>query len=275
MSDPHLPACGPGRGRRSLVTLTNDLLLLAAGALASSVNAAAGGGTLLSFPALLGAGLSPLAANATSTVGLLPGSFGSVFGLRGELREHPRDAITIALPSMLGGVLGAILLLVLGGKAFAAAVPALLIGASGLLLVQPLVARMLKREGPPRDKPAAVLFGANLAVSIYGGYFGAGAGILFLGTMGLLLPHDLRRVNSLKILSNLLTNGIGAATFVIAEVALHPGALVWRAMLPLSLGSIVGGYFGVRLVRKLPAQFIRAFASAVGLAIAAYFIFLK
>ena len=257
------------------MTFTDDLLLVGAGAIAASVNVAAGGGTLLSFPALLAVGLDPLAANATSTVGLLPGSLGSVFGLRKELRDHPADSVAVAVPSLIGGVIGAVLLLVLGGKAFAAAVPALLIGASGLLLVQPLIARLVKREGPPRDQPPSVIFAATLVISIYGGYFGAGVGILFLGAMGLLLARDLRRVNTLKVWNALLTNGIGAATFVIAELVSGPHALVPRAAIPLAIGSVFGGYFGVTVVRKLPAQAIRGFASLVGLGIAGYFILRK
>src|SRR5262245_8564218 len=131
-----------GRANACGVPLSNDLLLAGAGALASSVNAAAGGGTLLSFPSLLAAGLPPLAANATSSVGLLPGSLGSAFGLRKKLHEQKADAALVACTSVVGGVVGAVLLLWLGAAVFAAVVPALLIGASALLLAQPLVARL-------------------------------------------------------------------------------------------------------------------------------------
>jgi uncharacterized membrane protein YfcA len=254
------------------VALTGDLLLAGAGAVAASVNAAAGGGTLLSFPALLAAGLTPLAANATSTVGLLPGSFSSVFGLRQELHAQRRDVALVALASTAGGVLGAILLLALGSKVFALAVPALLLIASGLLLLQPLLARFLAGRGPARARGRGAMFAAMLVVAVYAGYFGAGAGILFLGAMGLLLPRDLQQVNALKVLCALLSNAVGALTFVVAELWLHPHALVLRAALPLAVGSLLGGYFGVRLVRRLPPQALRAFASAVGLAIAGWLI---
>ena len=263
--------------------LTGDLLLAGAGALAASVNAAAGGGTLLSFPALLAAGLTPLAANATSTVGLLPGSLGSVFGLRRELREQRSDVALVATASVIGGVAGAVLLLALGDKAFAVAVPGLLLASSALLLSQPLVARLLAGRGRPRIHSRLAMFAGMLVVSVYAGYFGAGAGILFLGVMGLLLSRDLQQVNALKVLCALLSNAVGALTFVVAElvpevdlgwVHLHPShALVPRAVVPLAIGSLVGGYLGVRLVQRLPPQALRAFASLVGLGIAAWFIF--
>jgi uncharacterized membrane protein YfcA len=95
---------------------------------------------------------------------------------------------------------------------------------------------------------------------------------MFLGVMGLLMPHDLRRVNALKNLTNLLSNGVGALTFITVELVAHPGAVVPRAALPLAIGAVLGGYFGVKIVRKLPAQVIRGFAGLVGLAIAAWFI---
>ncbi len=261
--------------------LSQDLLLVAAGAVAASVNAAAGGGTLLSFPALLAIGLSPLAANATSTVGLLPGGLGSTFGLRAELDDQRDDAFMVAVTSAIGGVLGAVLLLALGGAVFAAVVPMLLLVASGLLLLQPLVARLatrnrfkgLREDPRPESRPLKWL--VNFIIAIYGGYFGAGQGILFLGAMGLLFSKDLRRVNALKVLSALLANFIGAVVFIVAELWKHPHAVVWRPVVPLAIGSLVGGYFAVRLVQKLPPAALRAFASAVGLAIAVYFVFFK
>ncbi len=257
------------------MALGGDLLLVGAGAVAASVNTAAGGGTLLSFPALLAAGLGPLAANATSTVGLLPGSFGGVLGLRKELLEQRSEVGPLGVASVFGGVLGAILLLVLGGKAFALAVPALLLVSSGLLLAQPLVARLFRSRAndPPREASRGAKVFAIFLVSIYAGYFGAGAGILFLGVMGFLTSRDLKSVNALKVLMALIANAVGAATFVVAEIWKHPHALALRPALLLAVGSLVGGYLGVSVVRRLPPQALRAFASLVGLGIAAWFIF--
>lgn len=249
-----------------------DLWLFAAGLLASSVNAAAGGGTLLSFPSLMAAGLSPIAANATSTVGLVPGYLASLVGYRvevgGDLRK---EAGRTVVPSILGGVTGAWLLLQLGGQVFARIVPALLIGASVLLLSQPLVAKFLEKRRATIEHPVA-LFAANFLVALYGGYFGAGAGILFLAAMGLLMRRDLRDVNAIKVVVSLLANVMGAATLVLLETRHPTGALVFRDAIPLAIGAVAGGYLGVRVVRKLPPTFLRGFAAAVGLAIALYFV---
>jgi uncharacterized membrane protein YfcA len=220
----------------------NDFWLAMAGFLASSVNAAAGGGTLLSFPSLLALGLSPLAANATSTVGLLPGSVASIFAYRRELTATRADAWRLVPPSIAGGVVGAWLLLFLGDRVFAAVVPSLLLISSALLVVQPLVARRVQRraalapalaEAPGKASSTWLALAASLLVSIYAGYFGAGAGILFLGAMGLLLS------------------------------------------LPLCAGALLGGYLGVRLVRRLPAWALRAFSALVGVGIAFYLVLRK
>ena len=259
-----------------------DLWLLLAGAVAASVNAAAGGGTLLSFPSLMAAGLSPLAANATSTVGLVPGAVASVWAYRRELRALRGEGILILIPAVFGGVTGAWLLLHLGGRVFERVVPFLLLGSAALLAAQPLLNRMvLKRTGgaTAASSSGAQPFAATTAglgpavavvlfIAVYTGYFGAGAGILFLGAMGLVLSRSLGELNALKVLSNVAANGIGAATFAIMEWRHPSGALVLRDAVPLAIGAILGGYFGVRVVRKLPAWALRAFASSVGVGIA-------
>lgn len=252
--------------------LQTDLWLFFAGVLASSVNAAAGGGTLLSFPSLLAAGLSPLAANATSTVGLLTGYFASVAGYRKEMGKMRGEVAATVVPSLLGGILGAWLLIRLGGAFFARIVPGLLIASAALLLSQPLLARFLlgKRR---RAHPAFVVAGAIFVVALYAGYFGAGAGILFLAAMGLLYDRDLGQVNAIKVFVSLLANVIAAVTFVVLEL-MHPsGALVWRAAAPLALGALTGGYVGVRIARRLPPTALRGFAALVGACIGVYFIF--
>jgi uncharacterized membrane protein YfcA len=250
-----------------------DVWLFFAGAFASSVNAAAGGGTLLSFPSLMAAGLSPLAANATSTVALLPGYLASLAAYRAEMRNLRRDAAFATIPSLLGGCLGAWLLLHLGGAVFAKVVPVLLVTAAGLLLAQPLLARLLARR-PTLDHPAAV-FLAIFVVAVYGGYFGAGAGIVFLAAMGLLYKRDLGEVNAIKVFANLLANVVAAVTLVVLELAHPTGAVRFRVAAPLALGALAGGYLGVRLARRLPPAALRGFASFVGVSIAVYFIFFR
>jgi len=250
-----------------------DLWLSFAGLLASCVNAAAGGGTLLSFPSLMAAGLSPLAANATSTVGLLTGYLASVAGYRAQMRRLRGEVVFTIIPSLLGGTLGAWLLLKLGAAFFARMVPTLLIVAALLLLAQPLLGAVLRRATRV-DRPAP-LFAAIFVVALYGGYFGAGSGILFLAAMGLLYGRDLGQVNAIKVFVSLLANVIAAATFVVLELSRPTGALSWRAALPLSLGAFAGGYVGVRVARRLPPAALRGFAAAVGIAIALYFLFFR
>jgi uncharacterized membrane protein YfcA len=249
-------------------------LLFFAGLVASAVNAAAGGGTLLSFPALLGAGLSPLAANATSTVGLLTGYLASVAGYRQDMRKLRGEVGATVVPSILGGALGAWLLLKLGSAFFARIVPWLLIGSSIVLLLQPLAQKLSKSGGGTKSKP--VIFTAVLAIALYAGYFGAGVGILFLGAMGLLyVGKDLGQVNAIKVFVAMLSNVIAAVTFVGLELVKPTGALVWRAALPLAVGALFGGGLGVTIARKLPPAALRGFAALVGLAIAVYIIFFK
>jgi len=261
-----------------------DLWLLVAGAIAASINAAAGGGTLLSFPALLAAGLTPLAANVTSTVGLLPGSLASVWAYRKELWALKAEGVLILIPALLGGAVGAWALLQLGNGVFVRIVPLLLLFAAGVLAAQPWLQKLVQRRAAPasgapgRSAGSAVVTGTTaglapaiavvLFISVYAGYFGAGAGILFLGAMGLILSRPLGELNALKVLSALAANSVGAATFVLLEWRHPTGALSLRSALPLAAGAIAGGYGGVHLARKLPAWALRGFASCVGLAIA-------
>lgn len=249
------------------------LWLFFAGLLASSVNAAAGGGTLLSFPSLMAAGLSPIAANATSTVGLLSGYLASVAGYRTDMRRLRGEVIFSIIPSIVGGSLGAWLLIRLGAAIFARIVPGLLLVAAFLLLAQPVLSAVL-RKAPRIDRPVP-LFIATFIVALYAGYFGAGAGILFLAAMGLMYGRDLGQVNAIKVFVSLLANVIAATTFMILEL-LHPtGTLSFRAVVPLACGAVSGGYLGVRVARRLPPEGLRTFAATIGLGIAVYFLFFR
>jgi uncharacterized membrane protein YfcA len=250
----------------------HDVLLFFAGLTASSVNAAAGGGTLLSFPSLMGAGLSPIAANATSTVGLLTGYFASVAGYREDMRKLRGEVLATVVPSIAGGALGAWALLALGAAFFARIVPVLLLGSAALLFLQPLVARMVARSHVHSE---AGVFVAVFLMALYAGYFGAGVGILFLAAMGLMYGHDLGQVNAIKVFVAMLSNVIAAITFVGLEF-LHPsGTLAWRAALPLAIGAFFGGFTGVTFARSLPPAALRGFAGLVGVAIAVYLVFFK
>lgn len=248
-----------------------DLWIFLAGVVAGAVNAAAGGGTLLAFPVLIGvAHLSPLAANTTCTVGLLPGIIASTGGYWRELSAGlRRDARRQLLPSALGGVLGAFLLLFLGGRFFARLVPWLLVVSAVLIAIQPLFTRWLARHRPGHGYPAA-MFVVPFVVSVYGGYFGAAQGIPYLAAMGLLLPRPIGDLNALRILNAMVNNALAALTFIALE-ALHPtGALDFRAVLPLAVGSTLGGWAGVRVARRLPASVLRGLSASVGVAIGVY-----
>jgi hypothetical protein len=258
---------------------TRDLLLGLAGAVAASVNAAAGGGTLLSFPSLIAGGLNPLAANATSTVALLPGQLASFWAYRREIAQARGDALMVGIPGLFGGAAGALLLLRLGNRVFEIIVPALLLIAAALLVVQPLVSRWVAartsdRATEPVRQPRRGLVPVvllSLGVSVYFGYFGAGAGILFMGAMGFVFTsRPLGEINALKVELASLSNLVAATVFVALELRHPTGALHWRAALPLAIGGVIGGYFGVGVVRRLPANVLRGIAAGVGVAIGLY-----
>jgi uncharacterized membrane protein YfcA len=235
--------------------------------------AAAGGGTLISFPALLAVGLSPLQANATSSVALQAGLLTSLWAYRDRLDQMRGDVKRLLPPCMAGGALGAVLALALGARIFAAVAPALLALGGVLILVQPFVARLLTRrlERPLHQRPAAFLAG-SFALAIYCGYFGAGGGILFLAALALLLPRPFDQLNALKVLALPASNGVGALTFIAVELARPTGVVVWRAAPVLALGAFVGGIAGVRVAKRLPAAALRIISGALGLVMAAYIV---
>ncbi|HSN91461.1 MAG TPA: sulfite exporter TauE/SafE family protein [Anaeromyxobacteraceae bacterium] len=239
------------------MTLETGVLLAAAAFVAGTVNAIAGGGTLVSFPALLAAGVPAVAANATNTVAVFPGQLASSFAYRSHLREERRRALVLSVPSLLGGVVGSVLLLALPERFFEAAVPWLILFACLLLALQGQLRRLASR-GRFGNHPAA-LWVIQLAISIYGGYFGAGIGILMLAAMGVLLPSSIQHANALKVLFSTLINAIAAVIFVLAG-AMRPVEAVLMAA-----SAMLGGFLGARLAQRLPPAGMRAFAILVGL----------
>jgi uncharacterized membrane protein YfcA len=239
------------------VTVADGALLAAAAATAGVVNAVAGGGTLLTFPALLAAGVTPVAANATNTVALFPGQIASSFAYRSHIADERRRALALSVPSLLGGVLGAWLLLALPESAFERVVPWLIVFACLVLALQPQLRRIVA-AAPGANHPAA-LWAAQLLISIYGGYFGAGIGILMLAAMGILLPSSIQHANALKVLFSLLINAVAAVIFVLSGTVRAPEATL------MAVASIAGGFLGARLAQRLPPAGMRGFAIAVGL----------
>ncbi|WP_042409671.1 sulfite exporter TauE/SafE family protein [Streptacidiphilus carbonis] len=236
--------------------------VFAAGAGAGTINTVVGSGTLITFPVLLAIGLPPITANVSNTLGLVPGSLSGAFGYRAELKGQRDRLLRLGTAALLGGLLGAILLLVLPSGAFKAIVP-VLIGIALLLVVfQPWLARRLaaRGRGPERaDGGTALLIGV-FSTGIYGGYFGAAQGVLLLGLMGLLLDEDLQRINATKNILAGLVNGVAAVFFLFAA------PIDWTAVLLIAAGSVIGGQIGSRVGRRLPPVALRALIVVVGLA---------
>ena len=241
-----------------------------AGLLAGAVNAVAGGGTLISFPALLAAGLPAVSANTTSSVGLLAGYVGGSVGYRRELAGQGPRIRALAVVSVLGGVLGAVLLLVTPADAFRSLVPYLVLLSCALLAAQPRLAAYVKRRRPVPDPDAPeprhdisplVLVGVGLA-SVYGSYFGAGLGVLLLAVLGVLLQDGLQRLNALKGLLSLIVNLVGVLVFAFS------GTVDWAFAGILAVSALAGGYFGVGIARKVPAEVLRGAVVVFGTVVA-------
>jgi len=244
------------------------VLLFAAALAAGAINSVAGGGTLLSFPALLAIGVSPVAANATSTVALVPGSLSAYWGYRGEMTDAGADLRRWAVPSLLGGALGAWLAVHIGDKVFSRMVPYLILGATGLFLLQgPLRAWLNKRLADTGQARAPSALGAALfqfVVAVYGGFFGAGIGILMLAAMGILGLTNIHRMNGIKNFAAVCINGVAALTFV------WSGKVHWGLALLMMVAAIIGGYGGAGLAKRVGQQNVRRTVVAIGLAMGAY-----
>ena len=227
------------------------------------MNSIAGGGTLLTFPALVALGVPPINANATSTVALWPGAFGSMWGYRGELRGARLWALGFAAPSVVGGAVGAFLLLKTPPDRFAAMVPWLVLGATALFVVQ----RPLGPEMPAGDlndgeltarRPSAFIVIVQFLIAIYGGYFGAGVGILMLAALGFMGLTNIHRMNGLKNWGGLCMNVVAAAIFAFTRL------VDWPVALAMAGGAVVGGYLGSRTAQRVPQQLVRVAIVAIG-----------
>lgn len=241
------------------MTPTTAALLAAGGLAAGAVNAIAGGGSLISFPALLAAGYPSVTANVTNTVALFPGYAGSVAGGRTELVGQAPRLRRLALISVVGAGLGATLLLTSSGEVFRAVVPFLILLACGLLVVQPRLARLVQRRtGHDKGDRSLALQGSLLLAAVYGAYFGAGLGVLLLGVLGVFLTEHLRVVNALKNVVSVLVNAVALVAFALL------GPVAWEAVLVIALASLTGGYLGARLAGRIPSTLLRAAVVAYG-----------
>jgi uncharacterized protein len=259
----------------SLPPLLHALALALAGFGAGALNAVAGGGTNISFPALLWLGLPPVVANATSAVALWPGSLAGAWGFRGALRRTRRRWLWLLVPSVLGGGGGALLVVTLPSQVFAGVVPWLVLASTLLFAANTLRRQRLgERAGaaPPVVRHRSLLLGAlvQLAIAVYGGYFGAGIGILMLASLGLSgVGEGLSGVDDLAVangLKNLFAAAINGAAIVYFVTS---GAVHWGTVPVMALGAVAGGWTGAHVAQRLPPLVMRWTIVAIGLAMAA------
>lgn len=235
--------------------------LFASAAGAGAMNAMAGGGTILTFPTLLFLGEPAITANATSAVALWPGSAASLYGYREEVRTHRNWLGRLLLPSLLGGALGAVLLLRTPAKTFEHLAPYLVLFATLLFAVQGAISRGSGAARPASPGRVAAAWIVQFFVAVYGGYFGAGVSILMLAVLGFLGLADIHAANGLKSFFVLCINGVAAIWFIVQR-AVH-----WPAALVLIAGAIVGGYAGARFGRSISRAAARRVVVGIGLAV--------
>jgi uncharacterized membrane protein YfcA len=232
--------------------------IFAAGIAAGAINTIVGSGSLITFPTLLAFGFRPLEANVSNTVGLVPGSLSGAFGYRRELVGQRSRAVRLGVASGVGGLTGGLLLLAFPG-AFAQIVPVLIGVALVLVAAGPRLSKALAKHRHAeshRSWPLLILF---YATAVYGGYFGAGMGIIMIALLTIFIPDEVQRLNGLKNVLAALINGVAAILFIcVAPVQ-------WSVALLIAAGSIIGGQLGSRVGRRLPAPALRLTIIAVGL----------
>jgi uncharacterized membrane protein YfcA len=242
------------------MTLFHGIAVFGVAFIAGMINSVAGGGTLLTFPSLVWLGQSPIVANATSTAALWPGSLGSMWGYRRELKETKKQLYVLIFPSILGGFAGAVLLRLTPPGVFAKLVPFLILFATILFMVQATVQRWLRvhqhHHHGARWLAGAVTF--QLGVAVYGGYFGAGIGILMLAALSLLGLSDIHQMNGLKNMFAVCINIVATVYFMAA------GLVEWPVAITMALGAVSGGYGGAGLARKLGPVVVRRVVIAIG-----------
>lgn len=251
------------------------LSVMAAAFAAGAINSIAGGGTLVSFPALLGIGLTGQQANVTSTLALLPGSFGGFWGHRDDLAGTKTFAARLVPVSLLGGALGAWAMLSTPQKVFDQLVPWLILVATILLALNDPVGRLLKKLGG-HERTTGWWVGAiafQFIVGIYGGYFGAGIGILMLAALSLLGLTDIHQMNGLKNLLALCMNGVAFLAFLAMEYLRHPGNIQWKIAAFMAVAAGLGGLFGSHMAHRVGRQTVRVGVISIGFILAAWYFF--
>lgn len=244
-----------------MTSIAAGLAVAAAGLAAGTINTVVGSGTLITFPVLLSLGVPPVTANVSNTIGLAPGSFSGAWGYRRELAGQRQRLIRFGLASFIGGVLGAVALLVLPAGVFKAVVPALIALALVLVVVQPRLSRRFVDvdEQRPAGRHPVLLWLLVLLTGVYGGYFGAAQGVLLVALLGAFMDSNLQRVNGMKNLLAGVVNGIAGLLFIALA---HPN---WVYVAIIAVSSTAGGQLGAVVGRRLPPLLLRVVVVLVGL----------
>jgi uncharacterized protein len=232
--------------------------IFAAGLAAGTINTIVGSGSLITFPTLLAFGYSPVVANVSNTVGLVPGSLSGAIGYRAELVGQRSRVIRLGLAAAAGGLTGGLLLLALPAAAFERIVPILILGSVGLVAIQPRLSRAMGDRRAVGKEHTIPLVVSLYFTGIYGGYFGAGQGVIMMALLGVFLPDNIQRLNGLKNVLAVLINGVAAILFILVAPVAWPAAII------LAVGSVIGGQVGARVGRRLPAQGLRLAIIVVG-----------
>ncbi len=231
----------------------------AAAIAAGTINAVVGAGTLITFPTLLAFGYPPVLANVSNCIGLVPGTLSAAYGYRREMRGQLRRLLRFGAASLLGGLLGALLLVTLPSSTFRAAVPALILGGCVLVLLQPRLNAWLKKRESLGDGDGGIPLRLGVfGTGIYGGYFGAAQGVILMGLFGTFLKDDLQRLNAVKNVLASIVNGVAAILFIAVS------RVDWTAAVVIAAGSSIGGLLGARVGRRLSPSALRATIVAVG-----------
>jgi uncharacterized protein len=240
------------------------VLLAAAGFLAGALNAAAGGGSLISFPALIAVGYPPLTANVTNNIAVAPGYVTGATGYRRELRGQGHRILPLTVASAIGSLVGVGLILISSQSAFESIVPFLVLAACVLLAFQPAITRRLEEHSGDRDRPGSGVLAGQALAAVYGGYFSAALGVVVLAILGLAFDDTLQRLNALKALLQLIIGAVSAVGFALVT------PVAWTAVAVVAPASVVGGEVGARLARRVSDRALRVGIVTYGVACAVW-----
>ncbi|TDB76232.1 sulfite exporter TauE/SafE family protein [Actinomadura sp. KC216] len=248
------------------MNLLDAVAVFAAGVAAGGINTVVGSGSLITFPTLVALGYPPVVANVSNTIGLIPGSVTGAYGYREELKGQRERLLRLGVGSLVGAVIGGLLLLGLPPEAFDVIVIALIAIAVVLVVVQPRLQKWVlrRREGEHRPHGGALLWVGVLLAGVYGGYFGAAQGVILIALLGIMLDEDLQRVNAAKNVLSAIVNASAALLFTLLWLV-SDTEINWWAVLLIASGATLGGLIGARVGRRIPPLVLRGVIVVVGL----------